>query len=321
MKKVLLLFGGVSYEHEVSIQSAKNLYKYIDNKKFDVNCTYISKENIWYEDEKNFDLTKDLKEITNIIEHLKKFDYVINIIHGSTGEDGKIQSLLELFNIKYLGPNSISSMLCMNKELTKLILKENNISQIDYLVYDGDINKVTEKLSYPVIIKPSNGGSSIGISVANNDKELKKGIKEAIKYHDTIIIEKFIKNNIELECSVIKLKNDIYVSTIGQILPSNEFYDYEDKYIKKESGISIPAKLDNNVIKIIKDMAKKAFIALKCKDLARIDFLMDENNNIYLNEVNTLPGFTEISMFSKLLEYDKYNIKDLITNIIENNLK
>ena len=317
MNKILMIFGGNSYEHEVSIKSAENLYKYIDKSLFDITTTYITKENDWYifnNEFKNINIS-NLKKVDNIIEYLKTFDCVINIIHGNNGEDGKIQSLLELFNISYIGCESISSVITMNKDLTKIILNSYNIPQVKSITLNinDDINI---NLDYPLIIKPNNGGSSIGIFVVYNETELKEKINESFKYSDTVVIEEFIENIKELECSVIE-DEYIYVSTIGEILPSNTFYDYEDKYIKNESKTLIPADIDELLIKEIKTIAKKAFKALNCKDFSRIDFIYDKTNKkLYLNEINTLPGFTEISMFSKLLEYDGYNLTNLITKLL-----
>lgn len=322
MKRVLIVFGGCSFEHDISIKSAENIYKYIDKNIFEVSSLYIDKNNVWYEFDNNFNEINidNLNKIENIIDYLKEFDIVFNIIHGNTGEDGKLQSMFELFNIKYLGSNSISSMLSMNKELTKQVLKDNNIKQVNYCVYKN-IKDVEKKINYPLIIKPSNGGSSIGINIAYNNKELKKAIKKAQEYNDIIIVEEFIQNNIELECSIIDISKKIYVSTVGQIAPTNHFYDYNDKYIKDEAKIIIPADISNDMIKEIKETAKKVFTILNCKDFARIDFLVDKNNNtIYLNEINTLPGFTNVSMFAKLLEYDKYSIKKVLTKLINKNI-
>lgn len=321
MIKVLLLFGGNSFEHEISIKSAKNLYNHIDKKEFEVTDVYISKDNSWYESNLDFDdISIDkLKKIDNITCYIKNFDIVINIIHGNSGEDGKLQSLFELFNIKYIGSNSLSSFLCINKELTKLVLEKNNINQTKYHVYKS-IKDTTSKLDYPVIVKPNDGGSSIGIMVAHNDKELKKAIKFSSTYSNKIIIEEFLENCLELECSVIE-NNGLYVSTIGQIIHTNEFYDYEDKYIKNESKIIIPANINELLSKKIKKLAEKVFNLLQCSDFARVDFLVDSKSNIYLNEINTIPGFTDISMFSKLLEFDNINIEKFITKLIKKTTK
>jgi len=175
MKNILLIFGGNSYEHDVSIKSAENIYKYIDKNLFNVSTTYITKDNIWYifnNKFKNIDIS-NLTKIDNIVEHLKKFDAVINIIHGNTGEDGKLQSLFELFNIPYIGCNSISSTITMNKDLTKLILNNYNIPQIKSIILNKNDN-INIDLNYPLIIKPNNGGSSVGIFIVYNENELKE---------------------------------------------------------------------------------------------------------------------------------------------------
>lgn len=316
MKNILLIFGGTSFEHDVSIRSYKNFYNYIDQNKFNVESIYITKENEWFLID-DVDTLKYDRIIDNIIDFIKNFDCVVSMIHGYGGEDGKLQSLFELFDINYIGSNSISSTLCMNKELTKLILKENNIEQVDYLVYES-IKDVEKNLGYPVIVKPSNGGSSIGIKIANNKKELKNAIKNARVYHNKIIVEKFIEDRKELECAVISYNGKIYASTIGEIIPMCNFYDYDDKYVNNNTLINIPSDINKNTSNKIKSMAIKAFKLLNCNDFARVDFLIDnKTNKIYLNEVNTIPGFTDISMFNKLLEYDKYNLKDLISKIIK----
>ena len=319
MKNVLLIFGGKSYEHDVSIKSAENIYKYIDKSLFNISTIYITKENNWYIFDNNFEKINivDLKKIDNIVDYLKNFDVVINIIHGNTGEDGKMQSLFELFNISYIGSNSISSTITMNKDLTKIILNNYNIPQVKSIIVNSSNDLINLDLNYPLIIKPNNGGSSIGITIAYNESELNSSLENAFKYSNTLIIEEFIENMLELECSVIE-DDGIYVSTIGQVIPSNSFYDYEDKYIKNESQTLIPASINDSLIEEVKRLAKKVFTVLNCKDLARIDFIYDKTNKkLYLNEINTLPGFTQISMFSKLLEYDGYNITDLITKFID----
>ncbi len=322
MKNVLLLFGGHSYEHEVSCKSAKNIYNNINKNIFNVTSVYVSKTNIWYVFDNNFDdiNISNLNRISNITLFLKNFDCVFNIIHGNDGEDGKYASLFELMNIKYVGPNHISSMLCMNKHLTKIILNKYKIKQVKYIQYNNNLTDIENKLKFPMIVKPSSGGSSIGISKVNNKNELKDAIKTAMEYDKNIIVEEFI-TGLELECAVMQNKDKIHVSTVGQILPSRDFYDYDDKYIINDSKTAIPAFISQNISNKIKRISKKVFTVLGCKDLARIDFFYDYKNNIiYLNEINTLPGFTNISMYPKLLEYDGYDYQDIITILINNNI-
>ena len=300
MKKVVLIYGGKSSEHDVSCNSAKEIMNNIDTNKFILSCVYVTRNNEW---------TYQSKKIDNIIEFLKQYDVVFNIIHGNTGEDGKIQGMLDLFNIKYIGSNCGSSYICMDKERTKQILKYYNIPQVPF--QNGKDKLI---IPYPVIVKPAKGGSSIGISIAKNKKEYKKAIKKALKYDEKIIVEKYIKAR-ELECAIIEDKK-IIVSDIGEIITENSFYDYETKYIKNNAK-TIISDIPENIKKQIKKYAKTVFKVLELKGLARIDFFYDiEYNKIYLNEINTLPGFTKISMYPKLL--NKYKYKDLITKLIEN---
>ncbi len=327
MKSILLLFGGNSPEHDVSCNSAKSILKNIDKDLFNITAVGISHNNEWYifEDDYN-NINSDwldnpnLDKVMDIVNFIKNFDLVFPIIHGITGEDGKLQGFLELFNINYVGSNSKSSANGLDKVVTKILYNSADIPQIPYnVIYNkDDIEHIT--INYPVIIKPANGGSSVGISIANSKEELLIALDTAFKYDKKIIIENFI-DAMELECSILEKDNEIMASTIGQIIPCNKFYDYEAKYLK-ESQIIIPAHITIELSKQIKDLAIKAFKTIEGKDLARIDFLYDKNNNqLYLNEINTLPGFTTISMYPKLLIYDGISYKDLITILITNNLK
>lgn len=321
MKNILLVFGGNSKEHDVSIKSAENIYNYIDKELFNINTLYISKDGIWYEFDNNFkDInTKKLKKVYNIIHYLKRYDLVFNIIHGNTGEDGKLQSLFELFGIKYVGPSSYSSFICMNKILTKLLLEKNGIDTVKFVIYKN-IKDTMKKLNFPMIVKPSDGGSSFGISIANNKEELIKALKVAKRYSNNILIEEYISAR-ELECAVLEINNKIITSRLGEIKIYKDLYSYEDKYLDNKSLLIIPAEINYTVENLVRRVAKKAFNVCKCKGIARIDFFYDEKNKkIYLNEINTLPGFTNISMYPKLLSLDGYNYKALLTLIINNAL-
>lgn len=321
MKKICVIFGGNSYEHNISCESARNILNNLDKNLYDISVIGIDRNNNWYffNDEYNL-IDKNwlnclISKIDNIIETLKQFDLVLPIIHGTDGEDGSIQALFDLYNIKYIGCDKISSIICYDKELTKLYLDKLNIPQVDYKVLKvfDNINKY--EYEFPVIIKPAKCGSSIGINIANNKKELKKYIKEAFKYDDKVIVEKFIKCR-ELECAILEDKN-IIVSEIGEIFKNVLFYDYKSKYINKTScGIAI---LPNDIEKLIKEYSVKVFFNLGCKDLSRIDFLYDEEKNkIYLNEINTMPGFTDISMYPILFDKKNISTTDLLNKIINN---
>lgn len=303
MKKVLIIYGSKSYEHDVSIISYNTIKENIDYKKYDVSFCYIDKQNEWFTNN---------KKIMDIISFLKQFDVVFSVIHGAYGEDGKLAGLFEAFNIKYIGPKLESSVLSYDKEITKIILEKYNIPQIPYYVIHKDDN-IDCKFEYPVIIKPARCGSSIGINVANNKKEYKKYIKIAFMYDDKVIVEKFKKVR-DLEYSYF---GDNKISEIGEIKSSNVFYDYEAKY-QKESKLIIPAEINNDINKKIRDYSYKICKILGINEFARLDYLLDDNNNLYFNEINTIPGFTDKSMFFKLLLKKYKNIKNIISIIIDN---
>lgn len=319
MRKILVIFGTNSFEHDVSCESVKSVLKNIDNGKFNVYVAGITKENKWYlykDDysliDKNW-LDKKIENIDNVINFCKSFDLVIPIIHGKNGEDGKIQGFFELFNIKYIGCNQLTSTIGYDKYLSKLYCEKLNIPQLPYIMLNN-INEYKQlDFEFPVIIKPSKGGSSIGISIANTKKELKESLKNAFKYDNKVVIEKFIKAR-ELECAILEDKK-LIISDIGEILKENEFYDFEAKYITKtKTGI---ANISNDIKIKIKELSKKIFIGMNCKDLSRIDFLYDEENNqIYFNEINTMPGFTDISMYPILLNNKNISFKEILTTII-----
>lgn len=331
MKQVLIIFGGTSSEHDVSIKSAKSVYQYIDKTKFDISLVYISKENIWYKFDGNFDALIDgtwveeheENDIFNIVRYLSYYDVILPILHGKNGEDGTLQGMFELFHIPYVGSNHLASSMGMDKVISKVLFEAAGIPVLPYVsinVNDYIIEDIIYKLDFPMIVKPATGGSSIGISVANNVAELSDKIKEASIYDDKILIEPFIKGQ-ELECAVLK-KDKIITSTIGEIIPANEFYDYDAKYENKESITLIPANVSNEVSQKIQEYAKKAFQTLGCTDLARVDFFYEKDTKkIYLNEINTLPGFTTISMYPKLLESIGISYKELLTTLITNHLR
>ena len=305
MKKVLLIHGGNSTEHEISNISALSIINNIDKTKYDLESVLITQNNEWISDNKKVD---------NIINYLKSFDVVFPITHGNQGEDGKLQGLLDLFNINYVGSKCGPSYICMDKSRTKEILSYHNIPQVPYQIYKKNFKL---NLDFPVIVKPANGGSSIGIQVANNEKELKKAVDNALLYDQKVIIEKFI-NAQELECAVLENKK-LVISEVGEIISAKNFYDYEAKYKNKESKTIIPADIPDDISKKIKKYTKEIFEILELSSFSRVDFFYDSiNNKIYLNEINTIPGFTEISMYPKLIMDKGYTYKELISILIEN---
>ena len=330
MKKILILFGGSSSEHNISCKSAKSVIENIDQNKFDYKMVGIDFNHNWYQFCDDLSYLENGKwkdanilKIDNIISYLKEFDVVFPVMHGIYGEDGTLQGLLEYFHIPFVGCGTLASAIGMDKAISKQFFESLQIPQVPYIVIDHatKVQTILNHITFPVIVKPSNGGSSIGINKASNKKELVKAIQEAKKYDSKIIVEQFIVCR-ELECAVLEKDNNIICSRPGEIKSANEFYDYEAKYVNQNSYTAIPDDLDNSTISAIQKYAKKIFLNLGCKGLSRIDFFYEEKTkHIYINEINTLPGFTTISMYPKLIEHEHISYSELITILIENALK
>lgn len=318
MKNVLILFGGNSFEHVISCKSVNFIIDNIDTSKFNYTLVGIDYENQWYEMKKCINIDENWKnneitKIDNIIEYAKNFDVVLPMIHGNTGEDGKLQSIFELYNIKYVGCDSYSSLICYDKLLTKLLLEKYSIPQVPYIIYNSNTN--LETIEYPVIIKPCKCGSSLGINVAYNKRELKKYLKKTLNYDNNIIIEKFIKNNRELECAILEDNKKLIISDVGEIINNGSWYDFDAKYINQNN--TIISNIDESIKKEIRSYSKNIFNIMGCKSLSRIDFLYDlDNKKLYFNEINTMPGFTEISMFPKLINNTGIQFKEIITKLL-----
>ena len=323
MKKVLILFGGNSDEHYISCKSASSIASNIDRKLFSYEMAGIDFQDNWYKVNDSLDLLSSGKWlngnvflIDNVIDYLKKFDVVFPVTHGANGEDGRLQGFFDLFGIRYVGCGVTSSVIGFDKSLSKLYFSYLNIPQVPYVVIDEkySVFSIIDKIGFPMIVKPCCGGSSIGISKVNNKKELVKAIKCAFKYDDRIIVEKFIHCR-ELECAVLG-NRDYICSCLGEIKSCNDFYDYDAKYVQK-SITTIPDDLSICVVDKIKGYVGKIFEDMHIKDYARIDFFYDEENDcIYVNEINTIPGFTKISMFPKLMEHENISYSDLICKTI-----
>lgn len=348
--KIAIIFGGMSTEHDVSIMSGISILKNINKEKYEIYPIYISKEGEWYKYTINSELENikignkitNTEKIENPIKYLKQMECVFPVLHGLYGEDGTIQGLLELTKIPYIGCRVLASSMCMDKAYTKIILEKAKLEQAKYIyikekqgkyIYiDEELNeiieedektikKIEEKLKYPMFIKPSNSGSSVGVSKAINKEELKQAIKLATKYDKKIIIEQEVKGR-EVECAVLETNSGIQMSCVGEIKSAEEFYTFNSKYNNKESKTQIPAKIEKELEEKIKEMAKKAFIAVEARGLARVDFFIEkETNKIIINEINTMPGFTNISMYPKLFEKNGIKYTDLIDKLIERELE
>lgn len=333
-KKVAILFGGQSTEHEVSRVSASSVLKNIDEQKYDVYPIGITKSGKWFEYTGDIENIKSGKweedqfykkpEGEKILFN-KEVDVVFPVLHGLYGEDGTIQGMCKLLNLPCVGPGVMSSAVCMDKVYTKYVLERFGIKQADYVVvtafdYKNNkeelINKIENKLGYNLFIKPSNSGSSVGITKAHNREELVNGIEEALKFDRKILVEEAL-NAREIEVSVLG-NDDPKASIPGEIIPAKEFYDYEAKYQNEDSKLLIPPVVDNAKLENIRETAVEVYKALDCAGMARVDFLVTKDNDeVYLNEVNTIPGFTSISMYPKMWEATGISYKDLIDNLIE----
>ena len=328
MKKTIgLIFGGRSAEHEVSIKSAKSVYNNIDKQKFNIVLIYINKGGLWsvqrsnsfetFNEENSFSfLPWELTRNMNI-----DCDIYFPVLHGPNGEDGKVQSLIELSNKPLVGANSLGSALAMDKTIAKKMFQDTGLNIIKSLSFSKTsplkiiVSEVKNMLEVPVFIKPNSMGSSVGISKAITESEIIKGIENAFKYDNRIIIEEGL-NVREIEVSVIG-NEKLMVSRPGELIPDSEFYDYEDKYIKGKTKFDIPAKLDRSMELKIIEQAEKAYKSLYLNGMARVDFFIEkETDKIFVNEINTIPGFTEISMFPKLWEIDGLCFKDLLEKLI-----
>lgn len=338
-----VILGGTSTEHDVSIVSGTSVIKNLNKEKYEIYPIYINKQGEWYEyqiEDKTYKVGEEIqgnKKIENICEYLKKLNIVFPVLHGLGGEDGSIQGLLELLNIPYVGSKILGSSLCMDKAYAKIIFEKANILQAEYIYVKKDkgeyiyvekdfteekynifdlAQKITEKLDFPMYIKPSNSGSSVGINKANNIEELIEHIEYASNFDKKILIEENI-NAREIECAVLG-NEEVEASVLGEVIAVDKFYSFDAKYNDKESKTIMPAELPAELSNKIRKLAKKAYKAADCKGLSRVDFFVDEKNEkIYINEINTLPGFTEISMYPKLWEKTGLCYADLLDRLIE----
>lgn len=346
MKKMNLavIFGGMSTEHEVSMSSGQSIVENLDVNKYNIFPILIDKNGDWFEykmaedtiDDTNINIKLyNMQEIKNITKFLKKMDVVFPVLHGKYGEDGSIQGMLQMLKIPYVGCGILASSIGMDKVYTKIMIEKAGIKQAKYCYIRKINNKyfyvkenfdeeqksieelcktVEEKLKLPVFIKPANFGSSIGISKAETLEEVKMGIETAGRFDDKILIEENITGK-EIECSVLGKGENIIASCTGQILPADKFYTYDAKYKNENSKIIIPSKIDCE--KEVQKIAIKAFKAIDANGISRVDFFVTENNEIYLNEINTMPGFTNISMYPKLWEKSGIKYKELLDKLID----
>lgn len=332
MIKLGVIYGGKSTEHDISEMSAKSVIENLNKEKYEVHEIYINKYGKWFENKNG-----QIEEIYNLLWTLKELDVVFPVLHGKYGEDGTIQGMLEMLGIPYVGCGVLASAVGMDKAYAKILFERAGIPQTKYIyirkrengyymVNDNfeeeelKIEKITSKLKFPMFVKPSNSGSSVGVKKVTTIEELKSAIENSQQYDNKILIEEEIVGK-EVECAILE-DEKINVSTVGEIKSAEEYYSFDAKYNIPESKIIIPAEISKDEAQRIKELAIKAFKAIDGKGLARVDFFIEnETNKIYINEINTMPGFTQISMYPKLFENIGIGFTELLDKLIENACK
>ena len=350
MKKLTvgLIFGGKSGEHEVSLRSASSILKALNRRKYNVVPIGITKTGQWRSDPdflegEFFEILQHGSPVLFPVEpmalkHLIQFDsgthwigrqiqidVVFPVLHGPFGEDGTIQGLLEIANIPYVGSGVLGSALAMDKDVMKRLFQQDGLRTASFIAFrksDWDkqhqevVQEVTDKLGYPCFVKPANFGSSIGISKVEQPKQLTGAISLAVQFDDKIIVEKALDAR-EIECSVLGNVTP-QASLPGEITPGSVFYDYQAKYLNDKAQLLIPAPLKPVQVKQIQELAIRSFQVTECQGMARVDFFLERSTGeIYINEINTIPGFTSISMYPKLWEASGISYSELIDRLIE----
>lgn len=334
---VLLLFGGESSEHEVSISSARNVYAALDDTKFDVVLCFIDKQGKWHllNDFGMAISTHDAPQLVPALgsacfmtvpaSHMIQPDVILPILHGKNGEDGSVQGLAQLLHIPIVGCDMTASAICMDKLATKQILEANGIAGVDFVVHhEGEIkpsfDSLSEKLGQKLFVKPTRAGSSVGVSKVTNEDELATALDVAHKHDAVVLIERGVDGR-EIEVAVLGNPPEHKASRPGEIKAEGEFYSYDSKYSSTSgSTVIIPAEMNETIEQRIRDLALQAYSLLGCRGLARVDFYLLDDGTIYLGEVNTIPGFTNISMYPKLWRQAGLGYPELIERLISDAL-
>lgn len=339
-----ILFGGKSAEHEVSLQSAKNIIEALDREKYNPILIGIDKTGKWLLSENsdfllNTDNPKLIKlnqandavamvpQSGGVLSNLAgkesgaSVDVVFPILHGPFGEDGTVQGLLKLADIPFVGAGVLGSAVGMDKDVMKRLLRDAELPIGKFLAVKSEeiapsYETVAEKIGRVCFIKPANMGSSVGVNKIRDANEYTKAVQEAFQFDNKIMIEEYIAGR-EIECSVLGNENPI-ASAPGEIIPKHEFYSYEAKYIDPEgAALEVPAKISFETAEKIRALAIKTFQTISCEGLGRVDFFLKETGEIFVNEINTMPGFTKISMYPKLWEYSGITYSELIDKLIQ----
>jgi len=347
--KIGVIFGGRSGEHEVSLLSARSLLSVFDPTLYDITQIGITREGIWltgksvleaFENNRYESLAPAIllpepqntmlmcirkTDAGDILEPLTHLDVVFPLLHGTFGEDGTVQGLLELADVAYVGGGVLASSVGMDKVLFKEVMRANNIPVVDSLLFTRSqleksmpdvVAQIETSLGYPVFVKPVNSGSSVGISKCTSHSDLVEGLMEAAQFDRRIMVEKAVKNAREIEVSVLGNENP-QASVLGEVLPSDEFYTYNAKYIEDKSQLLIPAPVDPALSRAIQQAAVNAYSLIDCAGMARVDFLLERGTDkYYVSEINTIPGFTKISMYPKLWEASGLPYPELVKRLI-----
>ncbi len=344
---IAVIFGGVSSEHEVSLMSAASIAKNLSPEKYDVTLVGITRQGNWLLytggvehltpgvwDSPEYTVPAFLSPDPSVHglvilqdggARIRRLDCIFPALHGKNGEDGTIQGLFQLSGIPYVGCGTLASAVCMDKAVTHTLLSAQNIEQAHYLWFYADRfdaapdtikNKITARLDFPVFVKPANAGSSVGVSKVVRPEDLDAAIRKAAAEDSKVLVEEGIRGQ-EVECAVLG-NRDAEASIVGEIGASAEFYDYDDKYVNGTSQLYIPARIDEATSEKIRQTAVRAYRLLGCSGLARVDFFVTEGDHrVVLNEINTLPGFTSISMYPKLWEAAGVSYGELMDRLVE----
>lgn len=333
MKRILILCGGQSPEHSISIRSCKNILKAINRNQFSITVIGISQSGEWklveeseleeeiYLQGKLVDIRPGKQDCFWVHgESLGAFDVVFPILHGPNGEDGTVQGLLKLLKLPFVGPSVIGSSVSMDKDVTKRLLVQEGLQVADWImIRKGDpipsFDEASTRLGSVLFVKPANMGSSVGVHRVTDVEEWNTAIQDALKYDRKVLIEREVKGR-ELECAV--LGNDApKASGVGEVSSGN-FYSYDEKYASTSAAeIIIPARIDERYLPKLRETAVRAYKALECEGLSRVDMFLTENGEVLVNEVNTIPGFTSISMYPKLWETEGISYDELLSTLIE----
>ncbi len=310
--RVAIIYGGRSGEHEISIRSAESIIQALDPARYEILHYRISHEGKWS--------PKPILPEPGAQSHI---DVVFPVLHGTFGEDGTVQGLLEMADLPYVGAGVLASAISMDKDMMKRVCRDRGLPMVEYRTLTrGDLStkEICASLDFPMFVKPANLGSSVGISKAHDCAELEAAVALAAEFDRKIIVERGIVGR-EFECSVLgnAMGNDEPRASMPcEILPSREFYDYEDKYLLNQAKFELPAKLSPEQTEEMRRLATGCYEAVQCEGMARVDFLLENaTGKLYINEINTIPGFTSISMFPKMWEYSGISFAKLIDRLIE----